>query len=376
MAVFPLSSNTTTLASQASHADIEAWTEQAAAALHSLTVSSLTSASGNASGISHGSHSNSINARGTTVSLAIPLDEEKTRPDVLSGRPIASAGHPSSRARREPLRRDSLKRREALLKGKEGSRRRQRWENDRLLNNPHVAPPLPSDWEVHPTYPRHATVPYYLAPLWDGDMGRHESLSSRKASATNPGRRPGPTTPKVPRELRDTLKKAKAARGMLHDLETQVRQFVERWDAREKDLVDATRRRDGRGDDGRQTPGTDSEDEEIVFVGRNGAMSDERFGSPSSKKEATAKQNHETTRERDEELERETLIFESLLEDRSAAFGRWLVHSIASYYGLRTWSITVGDPARREAYVGINDVRGTGITGSAGSLPTPLWGLV
>lgn len=29
---------------------------------------------------------------------------------------------------------------------------------------------------------------------------------------------------------------------------------------------------------------------------------------------------------------------------------RWLVHSIASYYGLHTWSITVGD--RREAYVG------------------------
>ena len=32
---------------------------------------------------------------------------------------------------------------------------------------------------------------------------------------------------------------------------------------------------------------------------------------------------------------------------------RWLVHSIAEYYGLRTWSVTVGDPARREAYVGI-----------------------
>ena len=31
---------------------------------------------------------------------------------------------------------------------------------------------------------------------------------------------------------------------------------------------------------------------------------------------------------------------------------RWLVHSIASYYGLHTWSVTVGDPARREAYVG------------------------
>jgi hypothetical protein len=33
------------------------------------------------------------------------------------------------RSRKEPLKRDSMKRREALLKGKEGSRRRQRWEN-------------------------------------------------------------------------------------------------------------------------------------------------------------------------------------------------------------------------------------------------------
>lgn len=33
------------------------------------------------------------------------------------------------RARKEPMKRDSMKRREALLRGTEGSRRRQRWEN-------------------------------------------------------------------------------------------------------------------------------------------------------------------------------------------------------------------------------------------------------
>lgn len=36
----------------------------------------------------------------------------------------------------------------------------------------------------------------------------------------------------------------------------------------------------------------------------------------------------------------------------SSTCSRWLVHSIASYYGLHTWSVTVGEPARREAYVG------------------------
>lgn len=74
---------------------------------------------------------------------------------------------------------------------------------------------------------------------------------------------------------------------------------------------------------------------------------------------------------------------------------RWLVHSIASYYGLHTWSVTVGEPARREAYVGFHSPTGgsraTGLFGDAlGSgtcrretmdqtedeLPRPLWAQV
>ena len=80
---------------QASAVDIEAWT---VSALESLSVSPT--------------------ARGTGVTLSIPLERD-------------DAERPSKTAykRKEPLRRDSLKRREALLKGKEGSRRRQRWEN-------------------------------------------------------------------------------------------------------------------------------------------------------------------------------------------------------------------------------------------------------
>lgn len=57
---------------------------------------------------------------------------------------------------------------------------------------------------------------------------------------------------------------------------------------------------------------------------------------------------------------------------------RWLVHSIAGYYGLRTWSVTVGDPARREAYVGIHPVK-TGLGSKRpvrAELPRPLWALV
>lgn len=47
-----------------------------------------------------------------------------------------------------------------------------------------------------------------------------------------------------------------------------------------------------------------------------------------------------------------TCAFRRVLELTGFSTSRWLVHSIASYYGLHTWSVTVGEPARREAYVG------------------------
>ena len=90
--------------------NIEAWTEEAT---QSLSAVSLVSPAG---------------VPGAGVSLAIDLDEPSChKQDGLAGTTRraddASSGY---RPRREPLRRDSLKRREALLKG---SRRRTRWEN-------------------------------------------------------------------------------------------------------------------------------------------------------------------------------------------------------------------------------------------------------
>lgn len=97
--------------------DIEAWTEQATDALHAIAISSPGS------------------VRGTSVTLAIPLDEHPVSKQTNAQETVQRVGDafPVYRPRREPLRRDSLKRREALLKGKEGSRRRQRWENGSCL---------------------------------------------------------------------------------------------------------------------------------------------------------------------------------------------------------------------------------------------------
>jgi antitoxin (DNA-binding transcriptional repressor) of toxin-antitoxin stability system len=95
--------------------DIDAWTEKATEALLATSISQETT------------------SRGATVALSIPLDPTVQKP----GAAAASRGEAAKSVYtdgREPVRRDSLKRREALLKGREGSRRRQRWENGLCLS--------------------------------------------------------------------------------------------------------------------------------------------------------------------------------------------------------------------------------------------------
>jgi hypothetical protein len=69
--------------------------------------------------------------RGTTVTLTVPLDARRESRAHATGASQSYGSHQvhTTHGRSEPMRRDSLKRREALLKGKEGSRQRRRWEN-------------------------------------------------------------------------------------------------------------------------------------------------------------------------------------------------------------------------------------------------------
>lgn len=67
-------------------------------------------------------------ARGTGTPLTIPLDEEAKRNVNFA----EGTEKPTETPRRPPSRRDSMKRREALLKGNEGSRQRRRWENGKF----------------------------------------------------------------------------------------------------------------------------------------------------------------------------------------------------------------------------------------------------
>ncbi|KAF3356762.1 hypothetical protein VdG1_06185 [Verticillium dahliae VDG1] len=182
--------------------DIEAWT---ISALQSLSVSPI--------------------ARGTGSPLTIPLDEapkqkeDKTQAEGTR-RTVTIAVDPRADPIRRPLsRRDSLKSRDAALKGSEGSRQRRRWENDRLIGVPNAQPPIPSDFEPRPTHPIHH-VPYHLAAFWDRDS---------------------PTS----------------ASNWVRFLEEPVRNFVRQ------------QRGDAPVDEDTDAEGLDSEDEEVVFATRD-----------------------------------------------------------------------------------------------------------
>lgn len=165
---------------------------------------------------------------------------------------------------------------------------------DRLLNNPWAQPPLPTDWEVHPTYPRHA-VPYYLAPLWDEKIAAKAVEERSKTNAAKKVSQQEQNASNITRELRGRLKKAKAAKGLLQDLEQQVRAFVRNWEEKTKTKQ-------------AECPTSDSEDEEIVFVGRNGQMSD-MPSSPTS------------GRDKRMDVPYDHLIFDSPANDHGANFG-------------------------------------------------------
>lgn len=153
---------------------------------------------------------------------------------------------------------------------------------------------------MQPTYPRRA-VPYYLAPLWDAAEFQRsiEEKMRGKAKNKNPRHGRGYINPaeeaasNVPKEVRARLKRARAAKGLLQDLEEEVRLFLQKWSEKDE------RQREDRLHD------VDSEEEEIVFVGRNGVMHD----SPGRKEKYHS------------DVGREKMLFEGMADDKGASFG-------------------------------------------------------
>ena len=77
-------------------------------------------------------------------------------------------------------------------------------------------------------------MPYYLAPLWDAGLKRQSNERKTAAVAQKAATKTvanKPTTPGVvPKELREKLKRSRGAKGLLMDLEGEVRKFVADWE--------------------------------------------------------------------------------------------------------------------------------------------------
>ncbi|OBT72333.1 hypothetical protein VF21_09463 [Pseudogymnoascus sp. 05NY08] len=260
--------------------------------------------------------------------LQIPIHDD---PPTVAAAPAPKPAPRTITASAKPKPAPS-KRRELAEKGKEGSRRRKRWENDRLIGVPGVVAPSSRDWEIHSTSPVRR-VPYYLAPLWEGVA----ESKSRRSKAVEKEEERG----RVPSELRERIRRGKVEGEMLRRLEGEVRRFVVEWEDAVRSLAEDERVIDA-----------ESSDEEVVFVGRDLSA--------------------RTIREREEERrakierERERCVFEARVGDRGGALGRYLVHALAGYYGLRSWSVTVG--GGRRAVVGIRE--------GGGVMPGPLYAMV
>ncbi|KAI2473593.1 R3H-associated N-terminal domain-containing protein [Annulohypoxylon bovei var. microspora] len=302
--------------------DIESWTTSA---LESLSISPI--------------------ARGTGTPLSIPLDEESKKASITIQDPRSKSTAITPPPR--PLsRRDSQKRREAVLKGKEGSRQRRRWENDRLIHVPNAQPPEPFDWEPRPLYPVNH-IPYQIAVAWDkrvrAEVEAKKAVAARRKQMQTRTLGDEHVTGRVPRELFQRAKKTPAVKTWVRSLEEPVRQYLV-----DQELVKEP-----------VSPNSedDTEDEEIVFVGRDGSM---REGWKKAKRETQGK------------TEDEGMIFDALGNDTDSAFRRWITHSISDYYGLNSRSILMGNPKRKVVYVQMKTGHETPVQAD---LPRPLWEL-
>ncbi|PHH69205.1 hypothetical protein CDD82_7921 [Ophiocordyceps australis] len=247
--------------------------------------------------------------------------------------------------------------REARLLGKGSTRQRRRWDNDRLIGVPNVQPPLPSDWQVHPTHQVHH-IPYAMAESWDQGLAQciQEKTSALKAARKRQQLKAGSATGidvgEVPRDLRDMSKRSPVIRHWLRTLEEPLRQY----------LTAARLGRQGHQEPTNE-PDLDSDEEEIIFRGRSRAIQ--------QLKEKQAARLQLARRQLQSQPVGSALVYHSLGEGKSAALRRWLTHSLSNYYGLFSQSVTLAGSHCRAVRVGFKDSAGPQLA----PLPRPLWEL-
>lgn len=139
------------------------------------------------------------------------------------------------------------------------------------MHVPNAQPPAPSDWHPQPTHPIHH-IPYALASYWDQTHHTHQltskasSFQKRNLDRTSAqqaaskraqllrGTATGLGAGEVPRDLREAAKRSQVVKSWVRDLEGPIREWVRGERSRQEE----------------QDDGVESDEEEIVFVGRKG----------------------------------------------------------------------------------------------------------
>ncbi|EWC43385.1 hypothetical protein DRE_07712 [Drechslerella stenobrocha 248] len=143
---------------------------------------------------------------------------------------------------------------------------------DNFLNNPSYAPPTAADFSPHALHPVRV-VRYEFATLWDPSNPSKYGYASANRSRAAP--RAGDSDGnRVPKNLRDRLKRSKGAVDLLHSLEEEVRRYaVSLWGCTDEHSVHsapttaATPLADAESSVVEEEM-KDSEDEDIVFIPR------------------------------------------------------------------------------------------------------------
>lgn len=170
---------------------------------------------------------------------------------------------------------------------------------------------------------------------------------------------------KMPRDLRETVRRSPGIKGWVRSLEEPVRQFLAGQGGAG---AGAACEADGFEDVGHDEDESDVSDDEVVFVGRKGAAAAARDRTRPDGWKKAHREVHDRPIDRG-------MVFDSLEGDESGAFKRWLTHSISDYYGLDSRSVTMGDPARRCVYIGIREADLRMAPQIRRELPRPLWEL-
>jgi len=224
------------------------------------------------------------------------------------------------------IQRDSMTRRNALLVGNEGSRRRNRYDNDNFTFHP-LAILNPADL-IPPGYtseiPRfHFQYDETAAKISLADADRFLNVKSSRIVMPSPSPATVSPSARLPRALRRRLKKSYVPHGVVQRFDTELLGFLKRMIA--------------------EADGQDLEYEWVVVEQRNSDIEpeeqdeDEVFDEIEFVDEGAPK----------EELNRNPMYLVWEIGDR---FSRWIVHTMCKYYSLASFSKTMSD-GRRLTYV-------------------------